>query len=359
MEKLAVLESTSRDLLTGIVVVQTELAAIGTPVRELHTGLPRLQDIPAQLDRIETLQTEVAAIRTPVREFHTVLTRFQEMQEAKLDRIETLLNHQLTIGNPAGSVTPQQDELRTTHRVATGRLLAKPSALREICEVARAGSSLERNERRSATGHDSDLFWSRVASIAGHALECRCRRRGRIRRNNFVWSSLVFSVETTASEHLPGCLLGQGAGTYRSRKLSVWYTGLGRLLNSALQLSFGMTRGAGGWSISPSFTYYPTVDAKTAPAFRILTLLKDAVDVVYWEDKDPRAPARLEEWVALALVKLVRLFQTRKASPLAVDSKNQSLVHYAAEMVSPKFPVHHVWTTLTQPYMASVPKSVT
>jgi hypothetical protein len=41
-EKLAVLESTSRSLSADIVVVQTELAATGTPVRQLHAGLPRL-----------------------------------------------------------------------------------------------------------------------------------------------------------------------------------------------------------------------------------------------------------------------------------------------------------------------------
>jgi hypothetical protein len=316
-EKLAVLESTSRSLSAGMVLVQTELAAIGTPMRELHAGLPRLQGIPAQLDRIETL-----------------------------------LSQQLTIGNPAGSVMLQQDELRMTHRVATGRFLAKPSVLREICDVTGAVSSLERD------GHDRDQFWNLVRSLAGRAMVCRCRLRRQIRRNNFTWSSLVVSVETAVPEHLPGCPLGQATSTNRSRKLSLTYTGLGRILNSAVQLSFEMTRGAGGWSISPSFTYYPTVDAEVAPAFRILTLLKNAMRVVSYEDRDPRTPARLEELVALALLKLVTLFQTSKASPLAVDSKNQSLVHYAAEMVSPKLPAHDLWA-LAQPHMVLVPRYVT
>jgi hypothetical protein len=247
----------------------------------------------------------------------------------------------------------QQDEHRMTHRVATGRFLAKPSALREICDVSGAVSSLERN------GHDRDQFWNLVSSLAGRAVVCRCRPRRHIRRNNFTWSSLVFSVETAVPEHLSGCPLGQAAGVNRSQKISLRYTGLRRILNSAVQLSFGMTRGAGGWSISPSFTYYPTVDAKTAPAFRILTLLKNAhaMRLVSYEDPDPRTPARLEELVALALVKLVTLFQTSKASPLAVDSENQSLVHYAAEMVSPKLPAHDLWT-LTQPHMVLVPRYV-
>ncbi|KAK4142730.1 uncharacterized protein C8A04DRAFT_38105 [Dichotomopilus funicola] len=74
-EKLAVLESTF-----------TEPVAIGTPVRELHADLPQLQGIPAHLDQIETL-----------------------------------LSQQLTIGNLVGSAMLQQDELRMTDRVATGR----------------------------------------------------------------------------------------------------------------------------------------------------------------------------------------------------------------------------------------------
>lgn len=268
-EKLAVLESTSRSLSAGIVVVQTELAAIGTPVRELHAGLPQLQDIPAQLDRIETL-----------------------------------LSQQLS--NPAGSAMLQQDGLRMTHRVATGRFLAKPSALREICDVSGALSSLERN------GYDRDQFWNLVGSLAGRAMVCRCRPRRHIRRHNFTWSSLVFSVETAVPNHLPGCPLGQVAGVNRSQKLSLRYTGLWRILNSAVQLSFGMTRGAGGWSISPSFTYYPTVDAETAPAFRILTLLKHAMRVIPYDDPGPRTPARLEELVALALVKTSHIISNQQ-----------------------------------------------
>lgn len=192
-EKLAVLESTSRSLSAGIVVVQTELAAIGTPVRELHAGLPRLQDIPAQLDRIETL-----------------------------------LSQQLTIGNPAGSAMLQQDGLRMTHRVAAGRFLAKPAALREICDVSGAVSSLERN------GYERDQFWNLVGSLAGRAMVCRCRPRRHIRRHDFTWSSLVFSVETAVPEHLPGCPLGQVASVNRSRKLSLRYTGLWHILNSAV-----------------------------------------------------------------------------------------------------------------------------
>jgi hypothetical protein len=104
------------------------------------------------------------------------------------------------------------------------------------------------------------------------------------------------------------------------------YTGLRRLLKSAVQISFAMQFGAGGWSISPSFTYYPTVDAKTAPAFRMVGVMHDALK--------KSLPAQWEKLTGLMLTKILKLFQTGKAFPLAVDFQNRSLLHHLARLVS-------------------------
>ena len=89
-----------------------------------------------------------------------------------------------------------------------------------------------------------------------------------------------------------------------------------------------MNWGMGGWSISPNVTYYPTVDETTAPAFRTLELLLDSLTYCNW------TPPQWEKFVALALTKISRLFQSHKASPLAVDSANRSLAHMMAYCVS-------------------------
>jgi hypothetical protein len=124
--------------------------------------------------------------------------------------------------------------------------------------------------------------------------------------------------------------------TNRARKIRVTYTGPKRLLNAAVQVSFAMRPGAGGWSISPGFTYYPTVDASTAPAFRMVRILLRAT---YHLNSDAgRDRQALHDWqklVALVSTRITRLFQTGKASPLAVDFQNQSLTHHLAEVVSP------------------------
>jgi len=85
--------------------------------------------------------------------------------------------------------------------------------------------------------------------------------------------------------------------------------------------------------MSPHLTYYPTVDHKTAPTFRTLALLRDSMDKLAPLNDPRRSMPQWEKLVALALTKILKSFQARKASPLAVDSDNQSLAHFAAQCV--------------------------
>jgi hypothetical protein len=92
-----------------------------------------------------------------------------------------------------------------------------------------------------------------------------------------------------------------------------------------------MRFGAGGWSLSPNFTYHPTVDERSAPAFRIMKIIQMAA---FPARLDPTASIWWEKLIGLALTKMLALFRTGKASPLAVDYKNQSLLHHWAWEVS-------------------------
>jgi hypothetical protein len=162
------------------------------------------------------------------------------------------------------------------------------------------------------------------------SLTCSCRSRRLRRRQARAWGYLTFFFETVAEQHLPGCPIAQLTGTNHTQKLGVRYTGLRRLLKSAIQISFAMQSGAGGRCISPSFTYYPTVDEKYAPAFRMMGMLDRALRA----HSKTSVTFQWEELLGMALDKLLRLFQTNKASPFAVDSMNRSLLHYLAGLVS-------------------------
>lgn len=157
------------------------------------------------------------------------------------------------------------------------------------------------------------------------SFSCMCRRIRRFQRKTIVRGSLALSSETVTERHLPGCPAKQKIkDTGESRSFSLTYTGLRRLLNLAVQLSFTVTSGAGGGSLSPRFTYFPTVDSKTAPAWRMLNLLVDC-----------RLQGHLWDKLASSVVSsIIKLFRTKKASPRAVDAGNRSLVYQLAECVS-------------------------
>ena len=109
------------------------------------------------------------------------------------------------------------------------------------------------------------------------SFSCMCRRLRRFQRKTIVRGSLALSSETVTERHLPGCPAKQKiTDTDQSRRFSLTYTGLQRLLNLAVQLSFTVVSGAGGGSLSPRFRYFPTVDSETAPAWRMLNLLVDS-----------------------------------------------------------------------------------
>lgn len=102
------------------------------------------------------------------------------------------------------------------------------------------------------------------------------------------------------------------------------YIGLTRVIKAAIEVAFYMRSEAGGWSVGPSFTYYPTVDEENDQTFQIIDIIRKVCLLYGIID---------EQTVALfyqkALGRIVRLLTTGKTSPLAVNHNNQSLMHAA------------------------------
>lgn len=109
------------------------------------------------------------------------------------------------------------------------------------------------------------------------------------------------------------------------------YTGLMQVIKGAIDITFNMTSGAGGWSVSPGFRYYPIVDATQDPAFRILGIF---AQFSYKLERDGFVP---DEFITIfqsrAMRKMRWLFDNRKTSPLAVDARNRSLMHVAFDCI--------------------------
>lgn len=172
-----------------------------------------------------------------------------------------------------------------------------------------------------------------MQTYAAGRFSCLCSHRQRLHRNNTMWGSLTFSFETATEQHLPGCPAGQLAiSASQSQKVSLTYSGLRHLLDSAIQLSFTMSWGAGAWSLSPNFIYYPTVNSETAPAFRLLTLLHESATSGSLGGES--SLSRWEKFSSSVGFAILRLLQANKVSPRAVDHRNRSLVHVLSDCVS-------------------------
>ncbi|KAL2016475.1 hypothetical protein VTK56DRAFT_3471 [Thermocarpiscus australiensis] len=297
---VSTLESTSQSVSTGLVSVQCEMTA-------LSSGMSR---------------------------------GFQE-QGARLSDLQSLLRQVvLALHGPAAAVSSR--EMLVTPGVAAGRPIRTPEALRDMCDVVgpqtRPRSSMVATPGRRDPAEFFNYRASSPSSFGGSIFACTCRPRQLVRRRNLLRGSLAV-VDTTVQEHLPGCPVSEllAPGGAHQRKVGLRLTGLGRLLTSAvIELSFAVRAGAGGWSISPNLTYYPTVDSSTAPAFRILALLRNKLRFMPTPTSPKEAREILSQWerlVALASAKLVQLFRDGKASPLAVDLGNRNLIHHMVHCI--------------------------
>jgi hypothetical protein len=105
-----------------------------------------------------------------------------------------------------------------------------------------------------------------------------------------VWGwAKVYHDATHFDRHLSTCAFSRI--TKRSEQtFGLKYTGLNWLLNKAIDITFSMRSGASGWSVSPGFTYYATVNDEAAPAFRIIKSLERFVR----ENKSQSSIIRIE-----------------------------------------------------------------
>ncbi|KAF4946472.1 hypothetical protein FGADI_11110 [Fusarium gaditjirri] len=287
-----------------------------------HLGSEKLAALQATSQTISSdllvVRSEVSAIRTPIQGIQSTMSQY----ETRFDGIENLLEQLLVQGSTINGALQE-----ITPALVTGRLLRRPAVLQEMCDAVETRPRHSRNRNRSVSDELAKQTKTAATTYNGSRFMCLCRHRRHLQYKSTGWGSLSFSHETITEQHLPGCPATKGIfETDRSSRFALTYFGLRSLLNSAIQISFTIRSGAGGWSFGPNFTYYPIVDSESAPAFRMLSLLTEAQYQGPLEDA-----AWQEKLVPIVVSSVLRLLQTKHASPRAVDSYNQSLVYYIAE----------------------------
>ncbi|PTB57555.1 hypothetical protein M431DRAFT_517204 [Trichoderma harzianum CBS 226.95] len=201
-------------------------------------------------------------------------------------------------------------------RIAIYKLAYKPSNLAALC------ASLE-----------STTNVLRAASTA-ETSSCPCRRQIIRRTNRVSWLPWDFwDSETLRFEHYKGCKYFRSNGDERSRVRVLRITGF---VKNAVIITLYTSTGAGGQSLGANLEYRATVDRMVSPAFRVMSVLEECADMLYHklEVQQIKNQAQWERLTLSASHKLEYLFRLGKASAKDVDSRNQTLLHAAAEVAS-------------------------
>lgn len=171
---------------------------------------------------------------------------------------------------------------------------------------------------------------SALSTIASSVLACPCRARRLRTRKTLRFGPLCLVDETTTDvTHYKDCEFGFVDPKYlRSRTLRI--SSIVRLVNKAVELTLRTTGGVGGFSISPSFTYFAEVDENRSPAFRIFDILMRNRLSTHWAMRN--CP---ELFFKSIIAKLQAIFNSGTAMPTDLGPRGGSLLHRLTLVVSP------------------------
>ncbi|KAG7060080.1 Ankyrin repeat-containing domain protein [Colletotrichum scovillei] len=316
---LTAIESSSRDHASEMLLIRSEVAALATPVADICGNVPGLQN---SLDR--TTQLVVAHSGAMEIEIHKSSQRVRNDLQHSHDSI---VEHLKTIDHKVQLLGEDNSSLRALAL----RAASKPAALKSLCDDMKLlgkrcnlgnASQLSKSHRAKRTSSDP----SRNLRLGlGVGKQCICPHPERsVMQMQMQRGYTYLSGEWESQGHWSSCPLSIMPRKQRL-KAGVKYTGVSRLLKSVIEISFVFTSGAGGCSISPSFTYYPTVDVNSDPAFRLINVMRRSSFYSYGSSR--------ELFYIACLRKLAKLLEERRTYPTVVDDQNMTLMHYAVASV--------------------------
>ena len=320
-------------MLAGIVVatqdtpaellrMHTEIAAVGSSLRGVDEALPQMRDAVATLGPLLTSKAE---------ETNTRLARMER------SIVSSILDHQALLADAISAA----DERHAAHeRNLLGRLVSVPSALKELSDEL-VPSRIPTRGGNVLIARDEQLQGLASSLTTSHS-GCLCRARQNYQGNKSQWGPLRFYNESLVKEHhLPGCPRRRFIKDRRTCKQTygITYTGLLSIMNRAIDCSFSMCFGAGGWSISPEFRCISTVDSSKAPAFRLISVL--VASAIFSNrplevGNTDNLVLTIFDWKKLLnsiLDKISWLFENRLGRPDDVDGTNQTILFYVMTMV--------------------------
>ena len=192
-------------------------------------------------------------------------------------------------------------------------MIQKPSRCKEICDEAQQQGLLQ--DRSDQLPHRPS---NPVGALSRHyrsPFSCTCISI-RPRRSQHSISKNVSALWATKSSHNPGCPLSGLATRTDTAQLSFRFCNA--FLSRTIQATMSLTRGAGGFSISPGLNFRNIV-RYDSPASRLIYN-----EMLSWMSL---APDDINQRSVIALNKLRRLFEEGKASPTDQTQYGWNLLH--------------------------------
>lgn len=336
-DTLAAVESSSQDISSELSTVRSELAAIEMPIIKIEDQLSLLRggvNSNTQLlgSRYEALAVQVQGSRNDLRDVQETtdaiqrLAQLQSMRDQEMTKQYEEMNK--NISEILGHIQQSDVQILTREAVVRG-LAGKPALLKKLSDevesLTQTPVQLAKTDQSSRPSKISKPLTRPYPLKSTVGRVCTCPRLQSATKSK--WAQLghaSFSGDWETIAHWPGCPM-EKINSKQRMTMCFKYNGLVHMLKTAVDVSFTMTSGAGGFSISPSFTCSPTVDVDFDPAFRIIYLISEGL--LRLEGK------YAESFMMACMTRLSRLLDDGKVCATAVDLHNMSLMHHTISSV--------------------------
>ncbi|KAG4263908.1 hypothetical protein FPRO03_09184 [Fusarium proliferatum] len=333
--QLAQLENTMERLCTplnlAVQSLQLELQAATSNALTLNNT--RLQQTS---DGVSALTSDVSCLRGPVSSIEMKLPLLQASVDSIAPQIGLMIQAQFK---------SQMDEIRHSFQQAESSAFQRNAQINEIL------SQLQIDRRNPVPAvYKLAAKPSALSTVASSILACSCRVRKLRNRKTVRFGPLYFIDETmTDLAHYDDCEFSFAEPKY-SRIRTVRFSSIVRLVNKAVELTLHTTGGAGGFSISPSFTYFAEVDENRSPAFRVLGLLRRNRMETKWAVTN-----RPEFFFKSIISKLQAIFSSGTARPTDLNSHGSSLLHALCFAMKEFVPMGLNWDQMQLVYTKAKP----
>ncbi|KAI0436105.1 hypothetical protein F4803DRAFT_252114 [Xylaria telfairii] len=341
--------------------LQTALNATGLDVsittrnelRQVHDStITTRNELQKVHDSTITMKNQVQQLHSLSMTTGNELQRMHDNFVATGDQVQQTHDFVINTGEEVRQVHDKirqmHDELRAMYQSTTVRTqsTAYSSAASRIPQAmvkGGAGVPLDSIEAAVSLASKPSLLSTSIETVTKYtllspprngSLACICRPS---HKSSYYWKScgyFSFSYGTLDTQkHMPSCPLSRIDGKAQTTNFNLEYSGLKRLLQKAFVVSFTTSYGAGGRSIEPSFAYYPAIDEKIAPAFRIIQL-------VYYMFRAHQKPTSSDAAKVLrqCFNNILKLYSRGRASPRDINSYGDSIIYSVVDIFSCEWP---------------------